>query len=261
MFKRILTHPLSRNIDLDGTGAFAIHREIITSKKFLKLLYDEWYGLLGAAIPEGNARILELGSGAGFMKQAIPDLITTDIIETPRWVDLTMDAQALPFSANSLGAIVMVDVLHHLPDVSQFFRASSRVIQENGVIAMIEPWVTPWSKFVYTHFHHEPFLPERIEWEFPSSGPMSGANGALPWILFKRDLDRFENEFPEWKIQSIKPMMPVSYLISGGVSLRSFIPGWSYSLVRKFEKILARWNSNFAMFALIILRKRDYEQT
>ena len=96
---------------------------------------------------------------------------------------------------------------------------------------MIEPWVTPWSRLVYTKLHYEPFDPEMAHWEFPESGPLSGANNALPWILFVRDRDQFEREFPMWSIQSMRPMMPIRYLVSGGVGFRALMPGLGLWLV------------------------------
>jgi hypothetical protein len=42
--------------------------------------------------------------------------------------------------------------------------------------------------------------PDAADWSFPAVGPLSGANGALPWILFERDRARFEREFPQWVI-------------------------------------------------------------
>jgi hypothetical protein len=46
-------------------------------------------------------------------------------------------------------------------------------------------------------------------------------------------------------------MMPIAYLLSGGVSLRGLFPGWIYRPVRKLEALLRpdRWS----MFALIEL--------
>ena len=121
---------------------------------------------------------------------------------------------------------------------------------------MIEPWVTPWSSFVYRRFHSEPFRTEAEEWEFPGRGPLSGANGALPWILFERDRIRFEREFPEWSIPVIEPLMPFAYLMSGGVSLRAFCPGWAYGPWRAFERSLGAAGRRAAMFALIALVRR-----
>ena len=115
---------------------------------------------------------------------------------------------------------------------------------------MIEPWRTPWSQWVYTHLHSEPFVHDS-EWAIPRSGPLSGANGALPWIVFQRDRALFETQYPRWRIRTIEPMMPVSYLLSGGVSMRSLMPGFMYRPIRALERIF--FQKHWAMFALIEL--------
>ncbi len=91
----------------------------------------------------------------------------------------------------------MINVLHHLPEVQHFFREATHCMQSGGVISMIEPWLTPWSKPIYQNFHHEPFDDIADKWSVPSQGPLSGANGALPWILFHRDREQFELQFPK----------------------------------------------------------------
>ena len=151
----------------------------------------------------------------------------------------------------------MTNVLHHLPDPRQFFSDALSCVGAGGVIAMIEPWVTPWSRLVYSYVHHEPFEPEAAEWTFPSAGPLSGANGALPWILFQRDRALFEREFPLWSIELIEPMMPFRYLVSGGVSLRNLAPGWTTAFWRGLERLMGSTSNRMAMFALIILRKNS----
>jgi hypothetical protein len=122
---------------------------------------------------------------------------------------------------------------------------------------MVEPWVTSWSRFVYTRLHHEPFQPDTPSWELPTAGPLSGANDALPWIIFSRDRRQFEQEFPHWRIELIKPIMPFRYLLSGGVSLRSLAPVWSFGVWRDMENALGRWSDELAMFAQIVLRRLD----
>ena len=77
-------------------------------------------------------------------------------------------------------------------------------------------------KWVYLHLHHEQFEPNAEDWIIESFGPLSGANGALPWIIFNRDRKIFTNKYPKLKILNIKPIMPISYLLSGGISMRSF---------------------------------------
>jgi SAM-dependent methyltransferase len=197
--------------------------------------------------------VLELGSGAGFLQEVIPDLITSDI-SFYSYVQMVMDGQQLPFLNNSLRGIVMSDVLHHIPQPRSFFSESGRCIKTGGVLTMIEPWMTVWSIFVYRFLHHE-LLYRDAPWNFTSSGPLSGANIALPWIVFKRDRVQFENEFPQWKIESIRLMMPFRYLVSGGVSLKPIMPAWSYLFWRWLESLVNPWMDTWAMFAQITLRR------
>ena len=120
---------------------------------------------------------------------------------------------------------------------------------------MVEPWVSIWSRWVYLHLHHEPFHPEAADWSFPAAGPLSGANGALPWILFERDRTRFEREFPEWAIRTLKPHMPFRYLVSGGVSMRSLMPGATFGIWRGLENFLGPLMKYIAMFSFIVLER------
>ena len=85
------------------------------------------------------------------------------------------------------------------------------------------------------------------------NGPLSGANGALPWIIFQRDEQVFTLKFPNLKIKKIQPLMPFVYIFSGGVSLRSLCPGFTYPIIRLVERLLPR--NLFSMFAFIIIEK------
>jgi SAM-dependent methyltransferase len=242
-------------MDVDDPQTTDRRRIIIHSKPFLKEIYREWYRSIKGRIPSGEGLVVELGSGAGFMKECIPEVITADVLAVDG-VDLQLPPDGrLPFSDNSLRAIVMTDVLHHISEPRKFFNEAKRVVRPGGAMVMVEPWVTIWSSFIYRHLHSEPFLPEAKEWEFPSQGPLSGANGALPWILFHRDRDRFEREFPEWKISNIEPLMPFVYLLSGGVSMRSLAPAWLYGFFRTCERGLAHLSFRSAMFAVYTLSR------
>ncbi|HZP85908.1 MAG TPA: class I SAM-dependent methyltransferase [Burkholderiales bacterium] len=247
-----LAHPLTRELDIDAPDTTALRRQIIAGKPFLRSIYDEWYRLVRDALPDMEGEVLELGSGAGFMRQYIDDLLTSEIFLTPG-VRTVLDATALPFPAASLRAIVMTDVFHHIPRPRAFLSEASRSLKPGGRIVMVEPWVTPWSRLVYRRFHHEPFLPEAPRWEFPASGPLSGANGALPWIIFERDRAAFEREFPFLRISVIRPFMPLAYLVSGGVSMRSLMPGVAYRLWRVLER--AAPSRLTAMFAMIVVER------
>ena len=93
------------------------------------------------------------------------------------------------------------------------------------------------------------------DWTFPESGPLSGANVALPWIVFERDRVTFESEFPGLHIQQISPTMPFRYLVSGGVSMRQLMPEMSFGLWRAIESSLERWPAGWPMFAFIQLKR------
>jgi SAM-dependent methyltransferase len=198
--------------------------------------------------------VLELGSGAGFLQEYLPGLIRSEVFAC-QGINLVLDGRDMPFAAGSLRAVVMTDVLHHIPDVRRFLISAGEAVREGGTLVMIEPWVTPWSRFVYTRLHHEPFVPGSERWEFATSGPLSGANGALPWIVFERDRSVFDRDFPQWRVQEVRPSMPLRYLLSGGVSLRSLMPGWTFGAWRRTEQALEPAMGQLAMFATIVLQR------
>jgi hypothetical protein len=84
-------------------------------------------------------------------------------------------------------------------------------------------------------------------------GPLSGANGALLWILFERDRERFLKAFPMWQIADIRLSTPLTYLLSGGVSMRALMPGWTYSFLSRVEALLQPLAHHVAMFARVVL--------
>lgn len=210
--------------------------------------------MLKEHLPAAPGIILELGSGGGFLKEIIPQAKTSEVVPIPA-IDLVCDACSdLPFKDGELRAILLVDVLHHLPDTPAFFKIASDKLRSGGRIIMIEPWNSTWSRLIYQHLHHEPFDPAAQSWSFPSEGPLSSANGALPWIIFRRDRERFTELFPQFCILKCQGLMPISYLLSGGVSLRAMAPGWLYQTVRMTEK-LTGMERLCPMFTLLVIEK------
>jgi SAM-dependent methyltransferase len=251
---RLLSHPVTRGLELDDPRLTALRVEVIQQKPFLRRIYSEWYQLIRSRIPDGAGAVLELGSGGGYFRQFVPHIIRSDVFLGSN-LDLVTDARHLPFGPNRLKAITMTDVFHHVPKPEAFLREAIDCLRPGGRIIMIEPWVCRWSTLIYRHLHHEPFLPEAESWDFPETGPLSGANGALPWIVFVRDRQTFIRKFPELEIEEIRPMMPVRYLLSGGVSLRDIVPSVTYTAWQRLETALSNWNETLGMFALFSLRR------
>jgi SAM-dependent methyltransferase len=256
MLRRLFAHPLLRDLDLDDPITTRLRRDVIASNPFLSQIYAEWYALLKASLPAGHGRVLELGSGPGFLSAHIPELITSETFFVEN-IHIILDGQSLPFHTGVLKAIVITNVFHHIPCPVKFLNEAARVIRPGGVISMIEPWNTTWSRFVYSHLHHEAFDDQTLGWEIRSTGPLSGANGALPWIIFQRDRQKFEHDFPAWRVEKITPFMPLAYLISGGVSMRPLMPGWSYPIIHTFERGLRPIMPYAAMFSHILLARNE----
>jgi len=254
LLRYLLTQPEVRGVDLDAPGTVDLHRSLARGKPFLRSIYNEWYTWLAAALPEGEGRVLELGSGGGFLRDLLAETIASDVVPSAH-VEVALDGQALSFGENALRGIAMTNVLHHLPDVRLFLEEAGRCVRPGGVVAMIEPWCTPWSRLVYGKLHHEELKVDAVDWAFESTGPLNSANIALPWIIFERDRSRFEAEFPQWRIELVEPFMPLRYLLSGGVSVRSVVPAWSYSMWKYVEESATRWNRWTAMFAKIVLTR------
>jgi SAM-dependent methyltransferase len=255
MLSTWLAHPLTRGLDIDSPETTQLRQQIIRQKPFLYRIYEEWYRQIAAEVPVGPGSVVELGSGAGFLKEFVPDLITSDVFPIDG-VDLIVDATELPFDDGALRAIVMSNVFHHFSDPRRFLDEATRCVRAGGRVIMLEPWNTPWARFIYRRLHHEPFEPFAHEWGFDGSGPLSDANGALPWIVFQRDREQFLAEYSQWKIVNIHETMPFRYLVSGGVSMRSLMPGWSFTSWRVLEGCLSPLRGVLGMFAVITLEKK-----
>ena len=116
MAPRWLEHPLTRGMSLDSPLTTERRRAIVAGKPFLRRIYEEWYRALAQRVPSGPGGVLELGSGAGFFEEYVPNVIRSEVFHCSD-VDVIADACELPFAADSLRAIVMTDVFHHVPSV------------------------------------------------------------------------------------------------------------------------------------------------
>jgi SAM-dependent methyltransferase len=241
--------------DLDDPRATLEHKRIILSKIFLKKIYIKWYNELIQIIKENpKGKNLEIGSGGGFLKDIFPSIITSDILELPG-VDNVINAENLPFESNSLSAILMVNVFHHIPRPYLFLNEAQRCLIPGGSIVMIEPANTFFSRFIYKKFHHEPFEPNGLP-EIKFGNPLSNSNQALSYIYFQRDPEKFKVDYPDLIIKKIKYHTPLLYLLSGGVSRAAFVPQFTFSLFKFVEKIISPLNPQISLFNTIVINKR-----
>lgn len=247
---------MSKVKDLNNPKTTIIRSKIIQENIFLKNLYTDFYNVFkNSTVGLSKKRtLIELGSGGGFMKKIIPDVVTSDVIKLPD-ADLQLSATHMPFKNKSVDRFFMLNVIHHIYDSQLFLKEIDRCLKKNGKLIAIEPANTLWGRFIYQHFHNEEFNPQG-DWSLKSQKALSDANGALPWIIFIRDRKKFEKLFPNLKINNIAPHTPFRYLVSGGVSYRQFLPSWMHPVVMIIEKLTMPFFKHIGMFYTIEIEKR-----
>src|SRR3990172_12660853 len=102
------------NPDLDSPETTIKRINIIKKKKFLYQIYLDFYKTFkrhSQNIPPGKK--VEIGSGAGFLKEVIPEVVTSDVMKLPN-CDMQFSAEKMPFADNSLSAIYMLNTFHHI---------------------------------------------------------------------------------------------------------------------------------------------------
>lgn len=194
------------------------------TKPVLRAVYGDFYDRIAAACSPGPT--LEIGAGIGNLPEKLPDVIGSDIQFGP-WLDLVADAQRMPFGENTLGNIVMVDVLHHIEHPLNFFREAAHVLKPGGRIVMIEPGITPLSWAFFNFIHEEPVImsadPLTSGAPDPARNPYD-SNQAVPSLIATRHRDRFHQLMPDLMIKQVKWFSPVSYPLSGGFKRWSLLP-------------------------------------
>lgn len=240
------------NMNLNSTQALKNHKKLIENRKVLNHIYQDFYSKLQSIkVPSGLK--VELGSGGGFLKKHISKVITSDVIEG-EGIDKVFFAEKIPLPNSSVAAFYMLNVFHHIKNPNVALKEMQRCLKKGGKIIMIEPYNTLFASFIYKNFHHENFDPNS-GWNVKGKGRMSDSNQALPWIIFVRDKQIFQKQFPNLKIVAITPHTPFSYLLSGGLSKPQLIPLWGYPLIKKLESLVSPLNKYLAMFVTIEIVK------
>jgi SAM-dependent methyltransferase len=201
---------------------------------------------------------VELGSGVGTFKEFRPATVATDILPSP-WADEVVDAQDLPYDDASVGNLVMIDVLHHLPSPSRFFAEATRVLRPGGRVVLLEPYCSPVSTPLYKRFHHErtdlsvdPFGDQPL-----SSGIPFDSNQALATLVFWRQLDRFHEMYPTLHLRRRVRLAILAYPLSGGFTRRPLVPRALDRAVAWLEPHLAFAAPLLAFRCLVSLERSD----
>lgn len=261
LIQKFLLHPSLKEVDIDDNRRIEIHNKILSSKKMMKDVFEEFYRHCLESSENyfcKDGLELEIGSGVSFFKSIHPKLITSDIIPA-KHLDLLIDAQNMhQIEDNSLKAIYAINVFHHFSSPRLFFNELMRVLKPGGGCVLIEPYYGLFASQFYKHIHStEHFNPNQKNWESEQEmGVMTNANQALSYIVFVRDKNIFQSEYPNLEIILNKPLDNyLRYLFSGGLNFRQILPYYcNYSLIA-IEKILIPVKKQISLHNLIIIRK------
>jgi len=236
------------------------HREIWNQKKILRQIYADWHRIIMENIIE-DGTTLEVGSGGGYLKEYYPELITSDYVYC-EWLDVVLDAHQIPYRDNSLDNIIIIDVLHHLEYPYLFLQEIQRVLKNNGRLIMLEPYISPFSYYVYKYFHQEgidfgfhAFNQEKFI-EKDRKKPFDG-NNAIPKIIFFKEIEKFNNEFPCLQIVKQKLLSFIFWPLSGGYEHKCFIPKWSIPFFLFLERSLSSFPKLFAFRMFLVLKLKS----
>ncbi len=215
------------------------HRKVWREKRLLREIYQGWYRRMAGYMSELGP-VVEIGGGGGNLKEFRRDIITSDYVFCP-WLDLVLDAHALPFQHSSVGTIAAVDVFHHLVDPVGFLCEACDVLVPGGRLILLEPYVSLWSWPVYRFIH-----PEDVDFSVdPFRGPMASSdkdpfdgNMAVATMLFLRRREELEKRVPGLKICSVEFSDILLYPLSGGFENPAFCPAPLVPIVRRLERLL-----------------------
>jgi SAM-dependent methyltransferase len=256
IWEYLRTMPAPKHLErLDSIEMESDIASILSQKAALRGIYLETYGkyreVLARCPPEGVA--LEIGSGAGFLREVLPEIVTSDVLPYAG-IDQVVDARDMPFGDGKLRAVFMVNVLHHIPDCGAFFAQLVRCLKPGGRALLIDMHPGLICRFMMKFGIHEPYDPDTTEWAFDSSGPLTGANTALAHMIFQRDKKLFAERFPELGIVRYQPHTPLRYWLSGGLKSWSLLPGWAFPAATHFDRALAYvcpWLASFVDIELV----------
>ena len=235
------------------------HRRLWARKPVLARIYDVWFDALLRQVPTG-ATVVEVGAGPGFLSEEARrqrgDLrwLATDLTMTS-WNDVVADAQQLPLRDASVDAVLGLDVLHHLAHPGEFLSESARVLRPRGRLALVEPWVTPFSYPIYRWLHQESCVLGIDPWQpFSGQGATKDAfdgNAAVPWKILRATSPegwrRFGLEQP-----TLRTLNGFAYLLSLGFREASLLPASFAGFFIGLDRWTQPLSSIFGLRALVV---------
>lgn len=235
------------------------NRKIFQKKKLIKKIYYDYFKEVKKNIVQrSNFPILEIGS-SGFIKDIIPNCITSNLVKNDIMIDKKIDIFKLGKKKGVFSNIIMIDIFHHLEFPMLAIKNLNEALCKNGRVILVEPAMGLLPRIIYKIFHHEPNgFNIKINWNenlgrIPK-GKKYFAAQALTWRAFIRKELNYSKYF---NIKKINYFSDFAYLGSGGFSFKALYPEKLYSLIKKIDKLLTILSKKiFASRMIIVLEKK-----
>ena len=254
-----LSEPEVVDCSVDGLDRFEAHRAVLRRKTMIRGVFDEFHKIfveLDKRYLDGPGQVIELGAGVYPVRGTVPGVLATDVVAAPH-LDRTLDAGALDLPDASVHAFYLQNVFHHFPKPTDFFRELERTLVPGGGAILIEPASGPLASLIYPRlFASEGYDKRAPGWDSPVGGPMSGANQALSYLVFDRDIGKFERDHPRLRVVH-RDVLPnwVRYLASGGLNFRSLVPAGATGLLRLVERMLSPARNQLGLHRVLVLKR------
>lgn len=259
--RRKLTDDRLKNLNPDSSEFTEMHHEILSERKYMQDVFRGFYDEIincDKRFFSAEGKVVEIGAGSSFIKKYYPSVITSDIKLTP-YTDMVIDALAMPFADNSLRAVYGIHCFHHFADPDKFFTELVRVLIPGGGCILIDPHYSWMANKFYKALTDEEIFDKKMNgWKSGISGPMKGANQALSYIIFKRDVELFHKKFPELEIVFQKTFTNyLRYFVAGGLNFKPLLAYSFRHVIKVFEFLLLPFRRLFAVHHIIVIRKKS----
>jgi len=240
------------------------NRARLGANQTLLFWYRELYRDQFKGFPDPAALyVLEVGSGTSPLKQFLPNVVTSDVLELD-YLDLVFDCHEIDkfdgIRDESFDVITLTNVLHHLKSPIMFLNRAANKLKPGGKVIATEPFFSLLSTPIFKYLHHEPVDFGISEPELKTvRGPLASANIALPWLIFFRRRDWADKVSENYDVAncSVRFFSALSYMATGGISHKMPIPAWLYRAFFPMDLFLSRCFPRLcASFFTIVLSRR-----
>lgn len=230
----------------------------------LRVYFNYLYSLISEHIKIDD-RLLEIGAGSGSSIKFLADfnVLRTDYLDSNK--DLVMcgvNAENLPFDNDSFDAVIAVDMIHHLADPKKGIQESLRVCKSNGIVLIVEPYISLLSYPIYKLFHPEdtsiPFRPEKVLRKM-NSDPSNGDQTILQCLInsewFKSESEKLDSSF---EIEQLTRFSILSFFATGGINNPLPTPAFIIKIAIKLEALLPQCIHRFFASRQILILRKNY---